>query len=114
MTPLVVTVAAIVLAQAQPARLETKSEMLAAIYGRTLGAAAQCNTATRARIDHAAALASAHVKHLAANPADERAAGKALDAGVARGSRDVASGATTCAQAASEFGDLEHELAATH
>jgi hypothetical protein len=107
--PIVMTLAAVVLAQAPQA---TKSESLAELYGRTLGAAAQCQEIAPQRLDNAAALASARIKALAANDAERAAAGAALATAVARGSRDVQSGATTCAQAESELGNLEHELAA--
>jgi len=90
-----------------------RAESLATLYGRTLGEASECKAIARARIDRAATLASAHIKSLAATPAERMAAGNSLAKGVDRGSRDVTSGAITCRQAESELDALEHELAAS-
>jgi len=102
--------AAVVLAQA-PA--PGKAEALAALYGRTLGAAAECTGITRERLEAAAAQASAHVKAVAPGEAAQAAAGAELARGIDRGNRDVRTGVITCAQAESEFGNLEHDLAAS-
>ncbi len=107
--PIPVIFAAVVLVQAPQA---TQSEGLAELYGRTLGAAAQCQDIARQRIDEAAAKASARIKILAASDAERTAAGMVLARAADVGSRDVESGATTCVQAESELANLERELAA--
>jgi tetrahydromethanopterin S-methyltransferase subunit E len=103
------TLAAVLLAQAQP----TPALALAGLYGRTLGAAAECTGVARDRIAAAAEKASAHLKAVAQDPAAQAAAGGELTRAVERGNRDVTSGAVTCAQAESELGNLEHDLAAS-
>jgi hypothetical protein len=104
------SLAAVVLAQAaQP----SPPEALAALYGRTLGAAAECKTVTRGRLEAAAEMASARLKALARDAAAQSAAGAALAKGIDRGTRDVLSGAITCTQAETEFGNLERDLAAS-
>ncbi|HZT52710.1 MAG TPA: hypothetical protein VFA22_12280 [Stellaceae bacterium] len=105
-----VALAAFVLAQApQPGA----AEALAGLYGRALGAASECQGIARERLEAAAQAAAAHVKALAKNGAAQQAAGAELARGVDRGSRDVKSGALTCDQAESEFGNLERDLAAS-
>jgi hypothetical protein len=102
--------AAIVLAQApQPGA----PEALAALYGRTLGAAAECPSVSRARLEAAAELAAAHIKARAPGAPAQAAAGTELAKGIDRGTGDVRSGALTCAQAESELGNLERDLAAS-
>lgn len=101
--------AASLLAQVAP---ETKAEGLAELYGRTLGSAAQCSVG-RDRLDGAAQLASARLKSLAQDDAERTTAGMRLAAAIDQGGRDVANGLVTCAQAESDFTNLEHELAAT-
>jgi hypothetical protein len=86
------------------------AESLAGIYGRTLGAAAQCTEIDRKRLDAVAELASAHVKALAQGPAEAASAGKTLADAMARGSGEVQSGLVTCAQAESELDNLERDL----
>lgn len=104
------SLAAIVLAQApQP----SPPEALAALYGRTLGAAAECRSVSRSRLETAAERASAHVKARAQGAPAQAAAGAELAKGIDRGNRDVLSGAITCAQAEAEFGNLERDLAAS-
>jgi 2-methylisocitrate lyase-like PEP mutase family enzyme len=95
------------LAQAAPA---TKAQSLALLYGETLGAAALCPAVTPARIDALTTKASAHVKILATGAADATAAGGQLVDAIARGRAQVETGAETCAQAESEFDQLEREL----
>ena len=102
--------AAIVLVQAQA---PGKAEALASLYGRTLGAAAGCTGITRERLETAAARASAHLKAMTQGEAAQSAAGAELARSIDRGNRDVRTGAITCAQAESEFGNLEHDLAAS-
>ncbi|HUZ73970.1 MAG TPA: hypothetical protein VMU87_13385 [Stellaceae bacterium] len=89
----------------------TKAESLAELYGRTLGAAAECKSIAHPRIDATAAAAAAHVKALAKDDAERTAAGRILAANVDRGGRDVQNGLVTCTQAESELSNLEHELA---
>jgi len=103
--PAMLVLAGVVLAQAGP------PGALAALYGRTLGAAAECKGITRERLEQAAHKASAHLKALAPSEAAQSAAATDLANGIERGTRDVSSGAVTCAQAESEFGNLEHDLA---
>lgn len=98
----------LVLAQGSPA---TKAQSLAELYGETLGAAAQCPAVTPARLDALTAKASQRIKSLATDGADATAAGGLLVDSVARGRAEVTSGAETCAQAESEFVQLERELA---
>jgi hypothetical protein len=87
-----------------------KAELLADVYGRTLGAASQCTAIGRDRLGHVATIAAAHLKTLPPPPGGEAAIGARLTDAMARGGRDVASGAVTCAQAESELGNLEHDL----
>jgi hypothetical protein len=94
------------------APLAGKAELLADLYGRTLGAAAFCPSIARERLDHVATVASDHLKALATTPAESAAIGARLADATARGGRDVASGAVTCAQAESELGNLAHDLGA--
>jgi hypothetical protein len=109
--PAAAAMAAMLLAQAQPAPAG-KALSLAELYGRTLGAAAQCPAVSAARLGALAEKAALRVKSLAHGPAEAEAAGGRLSDFVARGRRDVANGAETCAQAQSEFANLEHELGA--
>jgi hypothetical protein len=95
------------LAQAAPA---TKAQGLALLYGETLGAAALCPAVTPARIDVLTTKASARIKGLATDAADANAAGGQLVDSIARGRAEVDSGEETCAQAESEFSQLEREL----
>jgi hypothetical protein len=106
--PLVASAFAVLLmAQTPPAG---KAAVLAALYGQTLGAADQCNGIAPERLEAVAQKAADHVKALAAGEAAANAAAPSLSDGIARGRRAVASGAESCAQAESEFADLEHEL----
>ena len=88
----------------------TKLEALAGLYGETLGAAASCPDLPRARLDMVTTLATAHLKAELEQPAAEPAVSRQLDAGIARGRHAVASGGETCAQALSEFDNLERDL----
>jgi hypothetical protein len=108
--PSVLLAAALALTQAQA---PTRAESLAELYGRTLGAAAECKDIARPRIDAAARAAAAHVKKVAKSEAERSAAGRILAANADRGGRDVRSGFVTCAQAESELGNLERDLAAS-
>ena len=99
--------AALLIAQSPPA---TKAELLADLYGPTLGAAASCPAMAHARLDALAQKASGRVKATARDAAEIEAAGTRLAEGIARGRREVESGSETCAQAESEFDNLEHEL----
>ena len=106
-----VLLAALVLVQAQA---PGKAETLATLYGRTLGAAADCPGISRERLEAAATQVSAHLKAMAqGDEAAQAAAGTELARSIDRGNRDVRSGVLTCAQAESEFGNLEHDLAAS-
>jgi hypothetical protein len=106
--PALLALSAVMLAQAPQAG---RPEALAALYGRTLGAAAECEGITRTRLQAVAEKASAHLKTLAPSEVGQSAAAADLAKGVERGDRDVRSGAVTCAQAESEFANLEHDLA---
>lgn len=107
MSPGATILAALLIAQSPPA---TKAALLADLYGETLGAAASCPAVARERLDALAQKASARVKATAHDAAEIEAAGTRLADSVARGRRAVESGSETCAQATSEFDDLEHEL----
>jgi hypothetical protein len=100
--------AAALIAQSPPA---TKAELLADLYGEALGAAASCPAVAHERLDALAQMASARVKATARDAAEIEAAGQRMAESVARGRRAVGSGSETCAQALSEFDNLEHELA---
>jgi len=95
------------LAEPQPGA----AERLAALYGRTLGAAASCRAVAAARVETVAQQAADHLKAVAQTEADAGAAAARLAASIARGRRAIASGIETCAQAESEFVDLERDLA---
>jgi hypothetical protein len=100
--------AALLVAQAPP---PTKAELLADVYGETLGAAASCPALAHERLDAVSQRAAAHLKAAARDRAVSDAAGARLADGVARGRRAVESGSETCVQALSEFANLEHDLA---
>ena len=100
-------IAAVLIAQSPT---ETKAEALAGLYGETLGAASECPALSQERLAAVAQKASARVKSTARNPAEADAAGTRLADGIARGRREIVSGRETCAQAESEFHNLEHEL----
>ena len=99
--------AAILIAQSPAAG---KAELLAGLYGETLGAAAECPAMTHERLDAVTQQAAAHIKAAASDRAVSDAAGAQLADGIARGRREIESGIETCAQALSEFDNLEHEL----
>jgi hypothetical protein len=100
--------AAILVAQSPAA---DRAEGLAGLYGETLGAAAACPALAPARLEALAQKASARIKAVARDKAEAEVAGTALADGIAHGRREIESGRETCAQAESEFADLEHELA---
>jgi hypothetical protein len=108
MPHLAMTALAVVLVAAAPP--PSKVETLAELYGETLGAAASCPNLPRARLDAVTKLAAAHLKAELDQPAAERAVSARLDAGIERGRQAVASGGETCAQAMSEFDNLESDL----
>jgi hypothetical protein len=95
---------------AQSPATATKAETLAGLYGETLGAASSCPGLLRERLDAVTRLASAHLKVEADKPRTEDALSGRLADGIERGRRAVASGGETCAQALSEFDNLERDL----
>ncbi|HXQ51934.1 MAG TPA: hypothetical protein VN802_12620 [Stellaceae bacterium] len=110
MTPPVIpalSLAVLLVAQSPPAG---KAQSLADLYGQTLGAAAECKTIAAARLVAVAEKAAERIKALTGGDEAAAAAATSLGDGIERGHRAVASGAESCAQAASEFANLEHEL----
>lgn len=88
----------------------SKAQVMADLYGRILGAASQCRSIAAGRVEEATASASAHLKAISRDHADTAAAGQRLLGAVGDGKEEVASGRTTCVQAAAELDNLEHEL----
>jgi hypothetical protein len=83
---------------------------MADLYGRILGAASQCRSIAASRVEATTAKASAHLKAIAHDGTDAAMAGRRLLGAVGDGKQEVASGRTTCVQAAAELDNLEHEL----
>ena len=88
----------------------TKAETLAGLYGETLGAASSCADLPHDRLDVVTKLAAAHLKSEADKPKAEAVLSNRLADGIERGRRAIGTGGETCAQALSEFDDLERDL----
>jgi hypothetical protein len=90
---------------------EARAVATAELYGRTLGEASQCKEVAALRLEAAATRAAAHIKTIAGTGAATRgAAGARFDAAMQAGAAAIHDGAVTCAQAAAELDNLEHEL----
>jgi hypothetical protein len=84
---------------------------LAVLYGETLGAAQGCPGVAPDRLTATVDRAAKHLKEVAGTDSEADAAAKDFAVGMSRGRRDIVDGVLTCAQAESEFSNLERDLA---
>jgi hypothetical protein len=83
---------------------------VAAVYGRTLGAASECPAIPSDRVDAIARKAQAHLRLLAPRANDQATVGQRFSDALYQGASDVRDGQTICAQAEADLGNLDHEL----
>lgn len=89
----------------------TEAQLEAAQYGRILGAAAQCHSIDRARVDAAMHHASLAVRALVSSAQEFETARGSFENAARDGGENVSQGRETCAAAEEELKRIEQKFA---
>lgn len=83
---------------------------VAALYGRTLGAALECPEISADRVKALTERALAHLRDLAPDRGQRDVVGQRLSDAIEEGAQSVRNGEMTCAQAEADVSNLDYEL----
>lgn len=93
-----------------PPPLRSVAVEVAALYGRTLGAASECPEIGADRLKAVTEKVLAHLRDLAPDRDERELVGQRFSGAIDEGAQAVRNGETICAQAADDLGNLDYEL----